>query len=754
MAQGLDSQVDSSNVNTRLTRRALLRLAARGGVGLLAANVVAAGVGVAVQAAPNQVPRGVRLAGIDVGGLRVADATVRFEAAVREYLRQTLAVRLSSGAGAWQVTPADLGAAFDITGSVGAALAVGRSGSWLADSMTRLGALVSGRVVPAQVSLDEARVVAYLETWAPGVTTWPVDAVLTTGKDGRLTVTPERLGQGLDVAGSTAAFTARVRKLSTDAVLLVQRPVGASITADMLRSVLKDAERLVSEPATLKLGTQTWSVTPDLLRPAMGYRRVGDALVVNLAPEPLEPVLAQVVGGVGDPGVNARVVLGQNGNFTIVPGKEGQALDRAATVVALSGALNAGQRTAEVVRRPAAPAIVAADLEPVRARAQALVSKPLTVSFDTYNRVFVRSDLAPLLAFVPQPGQTPPVRIAVNPERVRALSTVIANDLNQDVRDAEFKWVSGTVSDVVTSQDGRVVDLAGTDSALSKALLEQAGTVAPVVAVTPPKVASSQRTSMVVTDRLGYGRTDYSFSIPNRKWNVELSVQRLNGALVPPDGIFSFNQTVGEQTVNSGYKEAYGIALVGSGSGGAPQVKTVTSIGGGICQVSTTLFQGLFRAGLPVEERNWHSYWIPAYGQPPSGLQGLDATVDSEGKVDLKVRNSTGGWIAIEAVADGAEIRIAVYGKDPGWTVQIDTPVITNPRKADPKPKIEKTYTLPPGQSVVVEHAVDGFDAAIRRKVIDPAGKVLLDTTFTSSYAPSSNVTLLGVPPGEPLTNP
>lgn len=754
MAQRLNSQVDSRNVNARLTRRALLRLVARGGLGLLAANVVAAGVGVAIQAAPNQVPHGVRLAGIDVGGLRTEDVTARFEAAVNEYLRQALAVRLSSGAGAWQVTPADLGAAFDIPGSVSAALAVGRSGSWLADSISRLGALVGGRGVPAQVSVDEARVAAHLEMWAPGVTTWPVDATFTVGKDGRLAVVPERLGQGLDVAGSTAAFTARARELSTDAVLLAQRPVGASITAAMLRSVLKDAERLVSEPATLKLGTQTWSVTPDLLRPAMGYRREGDGLVVNLAIEPLEPVLAQVVGGVGDPGVNARVVLGQNGSFTVVPGKEGLALDRTATVAALSSALNAGQRTAEVVRRPAAPTIVAADLEPVRARAEAIVSKPLTVSFETYKRVFVRSDLAPLLNFVPQPGQTPPMRIAVNPERVRALSNVIAKDVNQDVRDAQFKWVNGAVSDVVTSQDGRVVDLAATDSALSKALLEQAGTVAPVVAITQPKVASSEKATMVVTDRLGYGRTDYSFSIPNRKWNVELAVQRLDGALVPPDGIFSFNQAVGEQTVNSGYKEAYGIALVGSGSGGAPQVKTVTSIGGGICQVSTTLFQGLFHAGLAVEERNWHSYWIPGYGQPPSGLQGLDATVDSEGKVDLKVLNSTGGWLAIEAVADGSDVRIAVYGKNPGWTVQVDPPVITNPRKADPKPKIEKTHSLPPGKTVEVEHAVDGFDAAIHRKVTDSTGKVLRDTTFKSSYAPSSNVTQLGVPANEPLTNP
>lgn len=754
MAQRLNSQVQPRELGSRLTRRAFLRLLARGGVGLLAANALAIGMGIAVQSTPNQVPHGVTLAGIDVGGLRSEDVALRLEAATREYLRQSIPVRLPRGSESWQVTPAQLGTIFDIGGSVASALAVGQGGNWLSNSVARLAALVGGRALPAIATLDENRLAAQLEMWAAGVTTWPVDATLTTGKDGKLSVVPEQLGLGLDVGGSSAAFLARARQLSTETVLLVQSPVGANITAAMLRAVLKDTEKLVREPATLQLGTHSWSVSPDQLRAAVGYRRSGDALVVNLTPAPLEPVLAEVVNAVGDPGVNARIVLGQNGKFTVVPGKEGLALDRNATVAALSAALNAGQRSAEVVRVPAAPALVPADLEPVRARAESLVNAPLTVTYDTYKRVFVRGDLAPVLVFEPQPGQVPPMRIAISPERVRGLSAVIAKDLNQDVRDAEFKWVNGAVTDVVTSQDGRAVDLAATDAALTKAILDRTGTVAPVVAVTPPKVASSQKAEMVVSDRLGYGRTDYSFSIPNRKWNVELAVKRLDGALIPPGGIFSFNQAVGEQTVNSGYKEAYGIAIVGGTGGGAPQVKTVTSIGGGICQVSTTLFQGLFRAGLPVEERYWHAYWIPGYGQPPSGMQGLDATVDSEAKVDLKVKNTSGGWLAIEAVADGSDVRIAVYGKDPGWKVQIDGPVITNERKADPKPKIEKTHDLPPGKTVVVEHAVDGFDAAIRRRVTDSTGKLLLDTTFKSSYAPSSNVTQLGVPANEPLTNP
>ncbi len=78
---------------------------------------------------------------------------------------------------------------------------------------------------------------------------------------------------------------------------------------------------------------------------------------------------------------------------------------------------------------------------------------------------------------------------------------------------------------------------------------------------------------------------------------------------------------------------------------------------------------------------------------------------------------------------------------------------ITNERKADPKPVLEKTHDLPPGQEVVVEHAVDGFDATIHIRVTDKAtGKVIRDKDFKSSYQPSRNVTQVGVPKDEPLT--
>jgi vancomycin resistance protein YoaR len=155
---------------------------------------------------------------------------------------------------------------------------------------------------------------------------------------------------------------------------------------------------------------------------------------------------------------------------------------------------------------------------------------------------------------------------------------------------------------------------------------------------------------------------------------------------------------------------------------------------------------------LPVEERNWHLYWINSYGQPPSGLKGLDATVDDQSLLDFKFRNTTGHWLAVEAITSGGRAKVTLIGQNPGWQVQIDPPVISNERKADTKMVTEKTHDLPPGQTRQVESAVDGFDAANHTVVRDGAGNVLRDVTFRSSYLPSRNVTQIGVPKSEPLT--
>ena len=727
----------------RLSRRVLLRRAGGGAVAFAVAALLGAGLG--ARDDDGVVPRGVAVAGVPLGGLAPEAALARLDDRARRYLARSLDVRAEDGRGGaarWQIAPADLGLALDTAAAVAAALAGRRPEPfpW------------SARDLPLPATLDDTRLVAALHAWAGAVTAPPVDARFRPEAGGGLAIAPDRAGRGIDAERTQAALLAHATALGAGPVALALVPVPADITAALLRTVEAQAVAVVREPPTLRLGDRRWPVAKEALITALRYRREGDRLVPALDPAPLRPLLAAIASAVARPGADARLALGADGRYTILPGEPGEALDEAATLEVLAAALAARGREAPVALAPQYPAVAAADLAPLYARLDAILNTPLVAAFEEYRRTLGRDDLFPLLVLAAAPEQPGGVAIGIDAARVRALAEAVAAALDREVRDAQFAWVDGAVREVVPSRDGRVVQLDPTADALAAAILAASGQATPIVAVTPPGVPSAARSAMVITDRLGAGRTDYGFSIPSRAWNVELAVQRLDGALIPPGATFSFNRQVGAQTVANGYREAYGIALVGGGGPGTGEVKTVSSVAGGICQVSTTLFQAAYRAGLPIEERNWHFYWIEGYGPPgsPTGLRGLDATVDDQSGLDFRFTNTTGGWLAVEAAADGARVRVALYGRDPGWTVRLDDPAITNGRPADPTPQIERTHDLPPGEELVVEHAVDGFDAANRVRVLDRDGGVIRDVTFTSNYYPSRNVTQVGVLAGEP----
>jgi len=258
-------------------------------------------------------------------------------------------------------------------------------------------------------------------------------------------------------------------------------------------------------------------------------------------------------------------------------------------------------------------------------------------------------------------------------------------------------------------------------------------TLAPTLTPTAtPKAYDAAR----LADRLGSAQTSYAGSIPERAWNVELAAKRLDGTRVPPGGVFSFNQAVGPTSLRAGFKIGYGITM------GDEHPETIPSVAGGICQVATTVFQAAFWAGLPFVERHYHLYWIPRYGQPPSGRLGFDATVDDPG-VDLRFRNTTDDWIRLNSWFDGANVGFVIRGVDPGWQVEAGKPRVFEVVKTNPALVRQEDPTMPAGRELHVEHAEDGFKLSVGR-LVKLDGKVIDEYNFTNSYRPSRNVVLVG----------
>ncbi len=139
--------------------------------------------------------------------------------------------------------------------------------------------------------------------------------------------------------------------------------------------------------------------------------------------------------------------------------------------------------------------------------------------------------------------------------------------------------------------------------------------------------------------------TDYSSSINERKHNIELAVSKINGVILKSGEVFSFNKTVGQRTEENGFKNA---KIIENGV-------FVEGLGGGVCQVSSTVYNALLLSGMEIKEYHPHSLSV-SYVE-----KSFDAMV-SYGWADLKYVNSTNGYSVLLAKADGKKIDVEIYG--------------------------------------------------------------------------------------------
>jgi vancomycin resistance protein YoaR len=161
-----------------------------------------------------------------------------------------------------------------------------------------------------------------------------------------------------------------------------------------------------------------------------------------------------------------------------------------------------------------------------------------------------------------------------------------------------------------------------------------------------PVNSTDQLEKYKITGLLAHYSTTYNSSQVNRANNIRLATQRLNGKLVKPGETFSFNETVGPRNSAAGYKEAPVII----------NKKMSTGLGGGVCQVSSTLYNVVLLADLPIIERTNHDFavkYVPL---------GRDATVDY-GNLDLKFKNNTERYILIKCTTEHDSINFSLYGQ-------------------------------------------------------------------------------------------
>jgi vancomycin resistance protein YoaR len=246
-----------------------------------------------------------------------------------------------------------------------------------------------------------------------------------------------------------------------------------------------------------------------------------------------------------------------------------------------------------------------------------------------------------------------------------------------------------------------------------------------------PEITLASTNNFGIEEMIGFGKSDFSGSITERVHNIILAASKLNGILIAPNKVFSFNETVGDISSLTGYKPAY---IIKDG-------KTILGDGGGVCQVSTTLFRAALNAGLPIIERHPHAYRVHYYEN--DSKPGLDATVFSP-YIDLKIKNDTPAYILIQTEVDQKNnlLFFYIYGKKDQRKV-ILSPIIVWDVIPPPEPKYQDDPTLKKGTIKQIEWAAWGAKSSFTYKV-SQKGKIIFEKTFFSSYRPWPAVFLVG----------
>jgi len=324
-----------------------------------------------------------------------------------------------------------------------------------------------------------------------------------------------------------------------------------------------------------------------------------------------------------------------------------------------------------------------------------------------------------------------------NQEKIASFAAFLAKSTDRPAQNALFEFDNNQVKAFTPAKTGIKLNQTSLQDLILKSLNElkeeenQEIKISLPTFVSQPDIATADSNSFGISDLIGKGESWFSHSIPSRIHNVDLASSKFHGLLIPPGEEFSFNQTVGDISLQSGYKQAY---IIKEG-------RTILGDGGGVCQVSTTLFRAALGSGLEIIQRSPHAYRVSYYEE--NSPVGLDATV-FDPSPDLKFKNNTKNHILIQRVFNPSShyLSFSFYGHPDNRTIYISKSRLWD--QSPPPPDLyQEDPTLALGIVKQIDWAAWGAKAAFDYKVA-LNDEVLQEKTFYSTYRPWQAIYLRG----------
>jgi len=515
----------------------------------------------------------------------------------------------------------------------------------------------------------------------------------------------------------------------------------------------------------LQDGAETWKATPAelglFLDPEASARRaytlgregnLAENLTTQLSnsrnPVDLAPVLvfdqrmaqaylAKLAGQIDKAVIETS--LGLNGmDVTVVAGQKGRKLDIASSLDKLSAQLQSLQDGLVALDVKESPPLIG-DVSAEADLARTILSKPLSLTLPdgqsdkdktgpwTIDQKTLAAMLNVEMVQAPDGGQK--YHITLNSILLREYLKNLAPKLSANPQNARFTFNDDTkkLELIQHAVIGRDLDIEGSIKSIQEKVRQGEHNIPLVLTITNPPATDQATGDQLGIKELIHSETSYFYgSSAARVQNIKAAAARFHGLLVPPNSIFSMADALGSISLDNGYAEAL---IIANG-------RTIQGVGGGVCQVSTTLFRTVFFSGLPIVQRYAHAYRVGYYEKVAgnhinSKLAGLDATVFVP-LVDFKFKNDTPYWLLMETYVNpsASSITWKFYSTSDGRQVSWDTtgPVNTVPA---PDPIYKENTDLPKGKILQTDYAADGADVTVTRTVTRDGNTIISDTIKT-----------------------
>jgi vancomycin resistance protein YoaR len=426
------------------------------------------------------------------------------------------------------------------------------------------------------------------------------------------------------------------------------------------------------------------------------------------------------------PAENAQLIISDKSNMSIKPGQDGLAFNYDATVSRLIDQFQSGNTNAlPLIVEKTNPEIRIASIEDVREEALRLTNLPLLVL--KYNDKKWNIKTATLTSWIGLVLKDNKVIAGLDRKKIEEyLVTEISPNVNVEAMAPRLQIENGRVTVWQSGRDGVELNQEATAKAIADWSEQTSDEISLVTEVTVNSAVDKNAEDLGLKEIIGTGISHFAGSPKNRRHNIKVGADSLNGLLIKPGEEFSLLKALGEIDGKHGYLPELVIK----------ENKTIPEFGGGLCQVGTTIFRATFNSGLPVTQRRNHSYRV-VYYEPA----GTDATIYDPAP-DYRFVNDTSHHILIQTRIEGDDLIFDLWGTKDGRVVEATKPVIYNIVQPGPT-KIIETKDLAEGEKKCTEKAHAGADAYFDYSVTYSDGETK-KTRFSSHYVPWQAVCLVG----------